>query len=1535
MFFNKNGLALSLLSLLQGTSASYNPIGGPITGDITNYESVVSGTPSATKIFADIVAPSGSTAVVEFVKSTPEGISSPGASSTPSVPPCRGDPCTVTLTPVQFAPSVVTWIQHLTTTVTVPEASTPVIHFSAIQLGVPASSQSAAVDGSQAPGDASTAAPNTSPSQDPTTSQPQSGAPAGEIPATPNASPSASRTPSRPPQSDTPTEETSATPDASPSQPTRSGAPAGDTATASGNAPGKTSGKPQTPGSGAPNTPGSSTPYVVETSSNSASQSNTDSDASSTSSPNPSPSPTNSQPGSSRAPTSNNSKNTPRPSGHGSAGSTTTKPASDSLTSAAAETDSEPNKSTTADAGSESTTTGSPVGPSGSGSAGSSGHGTSGKPPGSKTSGRPAGSTSKAGGSTGSGVSSSTTASNSGSSIHPDDSNTSEASSTPSSSGTPKITESGLSDDPAGSTPAGGSTASNASGSASATESTPLTTPGPSQTSSASQSSDSVSSSASLQDAPDSEDISSMLSTLTGTSSSDVAALLSAEETRTPATTEAWEDLMSEAPTATTSSDDAAQTTEGAAMAGWLTKFNDNVQSSDLKDKDTYDKVKDNLSKTNDDVKNYVEHRKSSGDSEEGSSDDSCGSGEGLFAIFKAASCFVNKASDEIENGSKNIGNLINSGWDLTSQGMSEIEKELPDVDDITPEIEQEFKDNVKHFSEITESLENLEKENEKDDDHTSESQSQSSTSSSSSTSSDSTTSTTATETTSTGTSTSDSYGITCSPGCSACQAAETSADAAAASSWSSHSASFSASLSSKKKRGLNVAQQTPAPSINKRAGEEEDPLAYLDDPNRSGLEAINFEFYGSRFEAFEDAILAEESDTSEASVKVKHTVLGSMTSSRFINFGKKIARVWVEELTGCTGVGIVSEQGAWLGHFWEDPTMQQDSKDTPAWKEQVIKVLKETDDDSTTPPYPLGATGKALHPDNNVRIFIMTPAEDGSPKYSDSLGWLEDLLTGDGAPWAGVEITRHLYDKPKPDTSGIDEINGENQEETDEKRRDELEKRMDKALAAYATNSKELNGRMMIEFAPRQTIKENGDEHDLLDPAVAIYRVWMASRDDRVEFCPHENQQSGDGNNQKRAAACSLSSSTSSSTSSDALTSTDSTSTDSASTDTSSGSTTAATTTSSPMCELQVIGSSYSICSCSSTMGSHTVSHAMLKPTSTDCGDINTFPMTSFIQVPTPTQTTYFCSNTPKDVNGNEGAFCQCSSKMTKTDATTAETTSTLAVVSLPYVMGSQTVLEQCADITDFPDDGISVTTGNTETQPTRTFTDYTSTDFGNNDKVYVYTAAAEYYDYNKYGDPDITGPATWTTGIGDPVKEFLHDYTTTNDGGTVYAYAEATGDGDGEVAAAGSPTATSLPEPTHNCVKFVVPAPGDVYNSATEQYLFTMWGIDHWAEAKDIKHDIEGVLRDAGVESDISVEADTGRWGTVAMWNNGREYEMTKDLRKALKGLGMGKSECKWILKTGFDVNFPVKDSAVEEMDWIEENHPDAIKSPYPLED
>lgn len=1511
MFLNRNGLAVSLLSLLPGTSASYNPIGGPITGDITNYESLVSGTPSVTAIFADVVAPSGSTVVVDFAKSTPPGISSPGASSTPSVPPCRGDPCTVTLTPVQFAPSVATWIQHLTTTVTVPEASTPVIHFSAIQEGEPGSGESASED-------TTTAVPNSSPSEEPTPGQPpQSGAPAGETTATPDGSPGEAPTPSQP----------------------QSSAPAKETTTTSGGAPGTTPNKAQDPGSGAPNTPGSSTPYVPETSSDSTTQSNTDADISSTP-PTPSPpSATNSQSGPKGVPTPSNTKTTPKPSGPARAGSTTAKDTA-SLTTTVTASDS--STSTTAENASESTTSDSPAVPDGSDTTTSNGHSATGKPPGSKTPSGPAGSTSKAGASTPLAVSSSTTSSNS------DPSSTSDGST---SSGTPGTTESGSSSTFAGSTTAETSTGSNASGSTTPTESTPLTTPGPSQTSSTSQSSDSTTSSARLDNVPDSDDMSSMLSTLTGTSSSDVAALLSAEETRAPVTTEAWEDLMNEAPTVTASSDKAAQTTEGVALAGWLTKFNDNVQNSDLTDKDTYDKVKDNLSKTKDRVKNYVENRKSSDGSDGGSSDDSCGSGGGLFSIFKAASCFVNKASNEIENGSKDIGNLINSGWDLTSQGMSEIEKDLPDVDDITPEIEQEFKDNIKHFTEITESLENLEKENEKDDDNRTESQSQSSTSSSSSTSSDSTTSTTATETTSTSTSTGDSAGITCSPKCSACQSAETSADSAAASSYSSYSASVSASISSNEKRGLNVARQTTAPSVGKRANDEDDPYAYLDDPNRTGLEALNYEFFSSRFDAFEEGSmfppfpywihllsnhlltnlpeLAKDTAKSEASVEVRHTVKGSLTSSRFIDFGRKIARVWVGGLTGCTAVGIVSEQGAWLGHFWESPTMEQESKDTPAWKNQVIDVLKQTDDGDTTPAYPLGATGQALHPDNNVQIFIMTPGDGGSPLYSDTLGWLEDLLTGDDAPWAGVDITRHLYDKPQVDKTGLDEI------EDEQERENELAKRTEEAMKKYFTNPDQLNGRMMVEFAPRQTIDpDDGNNHDLKDPPFAMYRILMGERTDQKQWCPHENQQSGDGNNQKRAAACSLPSSSSTSTSSGTSTSTDSTSTDSTSTEKSSGTTTAATTTSSPMCELQIYGSSYSVCTCSSTMGSHTLSHAMLKPTSTDCGDIKTFPMTSFIQVPTATPTSYICVNTPKDINGNQGAFCQCSSTMTKTDATTTDTSQTVAVVSLPYIMGSQTVLDQCADITDFPTDGISATTQSTETQPTRTFTDYTSTDFGNNNKVYVYTAAAEYYDYSKYGIPDITGPVTWTTGIGDPVKEFVHDYTTTNDGGTVYAYAEATGDGDGDVAPVGTPTATSVPEPTHNCVKFVVPAPGDIYNSATEQYLFTMWGIDHWSEAEDIERDIEGVLKDAGVESDISIEAGTGRWGTVAMWNNGRESDMTKEVREGLQGLGMGKPACNWIAKTGFDVNFPVKDSAVEEMDWIEENHPDAIKSPYPLE-
>ncbi|CAI7611283.1 unnamed protein product [Penicillium pancosmium] len=77
MFFQKSSLFV-LLSLLQESTA-INPIQGPITGDVTKYETTVPGMPSLTVVHADVVAPSGSTAVIDFDLSTP--VKSPSSST--------------------------------------------------------------------------------------------------------------------------------------------------------------------------------------------------------------------------------------------------------------------------------------------------------------------------------------------------------------------------------------------------------------------------------------------------------------------------------------------------------------------------------------------------------------------------------------------------------------------------------------------------------------------------------------------------------------------------------------------------------------------------------------------------------------------------------------------------------------------------------------------------------------------------------------------------------------------------------------------------------------------------------------------------------------------------------------------------------------------------------------------------------------------------------------------------------------------------------------------------------------------------------------------------------------------------------------------------------------------------------------------------------------------------------------------------------------------------------------------------------------
>lgn len=645
----------------------------------------------------------------------------------------------------------------------------------------------------------------------------------------------------------------------------------------------------------------------------------------------------------------------------------------------------------------------------------------------------------------------------------------------------------------------------------------------------------------------------------------------------------------------------------------------------------------------------------------------------------------------------------------------------------------------------------------------------------------------------------------------------------------------------------------------------------------------------------------------------------GIFTSAKYIAFDQTARQIYVDGLIGCTAVAIVSKTGAWLAHIWEDPTMLPIRSDAVFTREAITPLETQVtlnngqDDPKMAAAWPLGQNGGILdQSQHTVQIFVMTPQKDGVAIYDDRVKEVEKKLTGDGAPWNGVSITRHLYDKPADfDTTGMDE--------------DQMETKRNEILEAYGINAK-AKGRMWIEYDPNQDTNPD-DAWDLedLNPAPAMWRVWMEDNKHENKWCPLASQR--EANNQRRAVACDLPTSEAS-TGTNTASSTGSTSSTGTNTASSTGSTSSFATTSatpsttSNMCELEVYGGNYSICSCSSTNSGHTLNHAIVKPSGTDCSDIKTFPMTSFIQVATAVPTSHVCENTQKDLNGNEGAFCQCS--RTSSDRTGQ------AVVTLPYTMGSMVVLDICAEITAWPTNTVGYTP--TETQPTVTITGYTSTDIGNQHE-YVFTAGKETYDYTQYAAENL--PITATVGLGDPIEEIVHGWTSTGDLGTQYAYAEATGDGNGDLEPVGTPTAVIAPEPTENCVKWLyVPSDKSKYGSKYIEYWNIFWGIDGWDSDNPID-DLKEALGDCGVDtSTFSSQENTDKWGSIVMWQNGNlksdGFYISNCEKNGILGLGGAAPKCQQI---GNGPGVPLKDTPEEQMEYINENS-NLVKSPYPLD-
>lgn len=126
---------------------------------------------------------------------------------------------------------------------------------------------------------------------------------------------------------------------------------------------------------------------------------------------------------------------------------------------------------------------------------------------------------------------------------------------------------------------------------------------------------------------------------------------------------------------------------------------------------------------------------------------------------------------------------------------------------------------------------------------------------------------------------------------------------------------------------------------------------------------------------------------------------------------------IYLSGLVGCTAIVIASQQGVWIGHFWEAPSFVGDD---PQFQELVLDPITNGDTNRMPSPFPLAEAGGILSSGTNVRIFISTPLDlkTGNQKllYPDKVEQVKSLLTAQGAPFNGVPIEVRGYVKATQD---------------------------------------------------------------------------------------------------------------------------------------------------------------------------------------------------------------------------------------------------------------------------------------------------------------------------------------------------------------------------------------------------------------------------------------------------------------------------------------------------------------------------------------
>lgn len=183
----------------------------------------------------------------------------------------------------------------------------------------------------------------------------------------------------------------------------------------------------------------------------------------------------------------------------------------------------------------------------------------------------------------------------------------------------------------------------------------------------------------------------------------------------------------------------------------------------------------------------------------------------------------------------------------------------------------------------------------------------------------------------------------------------------------------------------------------------------------------------------------------------------------------------WVDGITGCTVLVVVSKKGLWFSHLFEGGFAERNTQERKKWD----RIIQDVQNGGTrfTLPATLAASGGILNKENDVQIYIHTPAvgtrkvnpENKAARYSEKVGQISDQLFGAGTPFEGIEVKINTYNKPEDydqnlpaEDSGAGEV------------------------SRYANTAR---FKVMIEYSP--ALKYFNDD-DCTEPTAKAYRVWL-----------------------------------------------------------------------------------------------------------------------------------------------------------------------------------------------------------------------------------------------------------------------------------------------------------------------------------------------------------------------------------------------------------------------------------------------------------